>query len=89
MIFSYFFRGMYGSCGSLDKKAFKLLAGSSSPMGKIRRRGEKRTKAVGWEISGPRFMVIAPPDPEDPYMTPCLTIDGCDMSNHTDCELLK
>jgi hypothetical protein len=34
-------------------------------------------------------MVIAPPDPEYPFMTPCLTIDGCDMSNHTDCELLK
>jgi len=33
MIFSYFFRGMYGSCGSLDKKALKLLAGSSGPMG--------------------------------------------------------
>src|ERR1035437_2834597 len=35
MIFSYFFRGMYGSCGSLDKEALKLLALSSSPKGGI------------------------------------------------------
>ncbi|HZW93900.1 MAG TPA: hypothetical protein VFF64_13190 [Candidatus Eremiobacteraceae bacterium] len=41
------------------------------------------------EISGLLFLVMEPPDPEYPFKTSDLTIDGCDMSKNLDSELLQ
>jgi len=41
------------------------------------------------EISGLLFFVMEPPDPKYPFQTSGLTVDGCDMRENLDIELLR
>jgi len=76
---------------TIDYKQRKVTLDLAIWVGSIEDPPERREayKSGGVEISGLLFMVMEPPDRKYPFMTPCRTIDGCDMSNHIDSELLK